>query len=242
VDDLARQLAQQQAPAQALPTSEPSTLAHLEAPPIVPPTTTGSAVSPAAINPLTSEAPLAIIFTLTPEDLIAAEIYRVHHVPALRRQQVYGRLVWLALTVCLSGILLLLFFLSIHWLVLIAVGWVTILPLTVLLNDLLLKNYSIKKMIEKAVHAGKYRDMFVRQQVTVSSDGYTIVSPHVEVKHAWQVVKQIAVTETHIYLFTSESGANIIPKRAFANNEEADAFIRLTQHYHSAVHQQTSYE
>lgn len=45
--------------------------------------------------------------------------------------------------------------------------------------------------------------------------------------YRWSGIKDVAQTKDHIFMFTDAHMAHIIPKRAFANQSDAEAFVNL---------------
>ena len=52
-----------------------------------------------------------------------------------------------------------------------------------------------------------------------------------EVKTRWNGVHKVVETATHIFLWNSPNEAHIVPKRAFANEEDALRFARMATDY-----------
>lgn len=66
-----------------------------------------------------------------------------------------------------------------------------------------------------------------RHQLRLSADGIHEVQPYGEAHHRWSVVQQVLEGPEHLFVGVLPGGHYIVPKRAFANREDQEAFRRL---------------
>ncbi len=57
-----------------------------------------------------------------------------------------------------------------------------------------------------------------------------------EVKTRWQGINKVVETATHIFLWISPSQAHVVPKRAFASEEDATTFAQNATNYWKSAH------
>lgn len=60
--------------------------------------------------------------------------------------------------------------------------------------------------------------------ISVSSHGVSFKSEVADLKYDWQAFLRIEETPTHFFLYTDKLMGYIVPKRGFANTEEAERF------------------
>jgi len=171
-------------------------------------------------------------YTLTPADIIDYEVYCAHHVPVVIRIKNRTRTQWIAISAVLLGILVLLIYLQVHWLLLLPIVWLVVMAITILLNHLLLLDYSIKKMVEKATKKGKYKNLLAAQTISIDQKTFTVSTDGVETRRDWSVVRQLTILEKHIYIFIADNCAHIVPKHAFQDETAFDSFAQLVRRYY----------
>ena len=60
---------------------------------------------------------------------------------------------------------------------------------------------------------------------TLSDDGVRVVSPLSDFLWRWPAIQKLSVTRSHVFAHTAGVGAIIIPRRAFADEAEFEAFV-----------------
>jgi hypothetical protein len=68
-----------------------------------------------------------------------------------------------------------------------------------------------------------------RHRIVLSQDGLIESTPVGESRTSWAGVDRIEQDPHNIYIYTSLAAAHVIPKRAFRDLEEADAFYRFSR-------------
>jgi hypothetical protein len=159
-------------------------------------------------------------FTITAEDLVA---FKQHcgHTSLLVRNSFRGCLVAVPL---LIGILIILSRPDLLiWFVLAGIAWFLLVPLAwqrLVIGDV------------ARVNANKIGPGILGQHtITISEQLLHEVTDVNNTKYAWGNIQGIEQTEQHVYIFTNMLCAHIIPKRAFATHEQAEAFYRAAQTY-----------
>lgn len=67
--------------------------------------------------------------------------------------------------------------------------------------------------------------------IAIGPEGVRERSPVGESTTAWMGIERIEENEHYLFLYTGPLQAHVIPKRAFASGQEADAFFQLAQTY-----------
>lgn len=68
-----------------------------------------------------------------------------------------------------------------------------------------------------------------RHRVTLGEDGVTESTSVGESRTAWAGVDRVEQSPDYIFIYTTPAAAHVIPKRAFKDPEEAEAFFRLAR-------------
>jgi hypothetical protein len=180
---------------------------------------------------------VTIDFEVTPDDIIAYNLYCLHHVSSVRQVQMRSRALWgtiaiLALIITLAvrtNLLLVGIFGTILWI-----------SSVLVINHIFFLDYSIKKLVQKQIRKGRYTKAMGQQSLSISPEAYTHISPFAEVKRTWQTTEKIQVTDSHAFIFVDKSCAEIVPRRAFAENEMWQEFVRTLQTYHAEAVRSTT--
>lgn len=70
------------------------------------------------------------------------------------------------------------------------------------------------------------------RRLWISTDGFEITSEHQYLRNTWSTVWLIDSTEDHAFFYTTMHQAHTIPRRAFENERDFEAFIDLACQYH----------
>ena len=73
------------------------------------------------------------------------------------------------------------------------------------------------------------RGQLGRHRLVLGDEGLTESTAVGESRTRWAGVDRVEQTPDYIYIYTSPAAAHIVPKRAFPNPAQADAFYRLSQ-------------
>jgi len=169
-------------------------------------------------------------FDLTKEDVIAFNMYHYAHSPSLRRKK-WVNLVWgmvLALVCVLAAI-------AVKgsggsadflWSLLVSI------PLYIACYPFLLRRAQ-RTAVERLIAEGQNRDQFGKKQVTITPIEITAGGDLTSTTVRWKAVERIEVAEAYAYVYFSALQAVIIPRRAFASDEEFSAWVETARKYAS---------
>ena len=73
------------------------------------------------------------------------------------------------------------------------------------------------------------RGQLGRHRLVLGEDGLTESTAVGESRTSWSGVDRVEQSADYIYIYTSPAAAHVVPKRAFPNPEQAEAFYRLSQ-------------
>ena len=168
---------------------------------------------------------MTVTFDLTIQDVVAFNIYHLHHSPALRRQIFLTRIVVAVLVAVLS------------------IAWVYLLdndalqsPITYVLSLIgamvmymiypRLATSSVKKRTVKLLQEGKNTAMLGQQQVILTNDALVCRSGAGDFSLRWPTVEKLAITEDHAFIYYGAISAIIVPKRA---SDQASTYTQFIQ-------------
>jgi hypothetical protein len=73
----------------------------------------------------------------------------------------------------------------------------------------------------------KNKTFYAQKTVTISDDGLFGESEYGKSEIRWKMVQKLARTRNYIFIYLSAEGAWVIPRRAFGNAAERDAFYDI---------------
>ena len=73
------------------------------------------------------------------------------------------------------------------------------------------------------------RGQLGRHRLMLGEEGLIESTAVGESRTSWAGVDRVEQSREYIYIYTSPAAAHVVPKRAFANPEQADAFYRLSE-------------
>jgi hypothetical protein len=73
------------------------------------------------------------------------------------------------------------------------------------------------------------RGQLGRHRLVLGEDGLVESTAVNESRTAWSGVDRVEQSADYIFIYTSPAAAHVIPKRAFSDPQEADAFFRLAR-------------
>jgi hypothetical protein len=80
----------------------------------------------------------------------------------------------------------------------------------------------------------KNPSILARRQLTIDAEGVEVTQKFHEHFNRWAAITKVGVTKTHIFLYSSSEGGDIVPRAAFADDAAFDEFVRLVREYMSA--------
>lgn len=171
---------------------------------------------------------------ITPDDLLAFNLYHLSHSPVVRRQ--YMR-TW--------------FFPAFVWLMICTAIWyladrergeplqtfLALLPLfggvpLYLIMFPLMQRRRLRKTITAMFEEGSNRALMSHHTIEISSDAISDSTGLSKTKMAWQGVDRIVRHDDYAFVYLNALEAVIIPRRAFADAARFDEFVMAADRYH----------
>jgi hypothetical protein len=180
---------------------------------------------------------MTVEYEITPDDLIAFNLYHHCHSPAARRQYLRSwfvpALVWLLVctgiwyfadrdrgTPLRTFIELLPLFGGVP-LYLVCFPWAY--------------RRRVRKIVAAMVGEGENRGLLCRHRVAISPDGIGDSCEFGQTSRAWRAVERVARNGDYAFVYTSALAAIIIPRRAFATPAEFENFVRTASDYRGTL-------
>ena len=175
---------------------------------------------------------MEVEYSLDMEDLLAFNQYLNSQSPSLRRVHLMRRLtlaialavLWVFLCVELGGD--------------IGPGACVILGLLLgLVNVVFFFLYPVRfrqrtrRLVERMYMEGQNLGLFTRRRMTITPETVTDATEVSVRTMKWVAVEKIAVDQRHAYFYVSAASAFILPKAAFATEEEFQEFVETSQGY-----------
>ena len=177
----------------------------------------------------------SVEFELQVEDLVSFQVQHWKTTPALRRQRLTQRIVQ-PLAVIVIGGLIMAFDRSqprLLWLVMFAT-----LSLVVAFNS---REASWRRLMDRNVRKhyseGKNRKLFGWHRVTIDAAGIHETSQYWESFIRWRGVERVDVSFEHVLIDVTTAYSVLIPKLAFRDQWQLDAFVEAAQRYHREAEQ-----
>ena len=89
----------------------------------------------------------------------------------------------------------------------------------------------IKRNARKIYSEKESKGVLGKHSIAIRADGVTERSAVGESRTGWEGIERIAADGQYVYLYIGPLQAHVIPKRAFQNDEEVEAFLQLAQTY-----------
>jgi hypothetical protein len=94
----------------------------------------------------------------------------------------------------------------------------------------LLERWLMRRTILQLIRDEKPgRGLLGRHRIVATEEGLTESTPVGESRTSWAGVDRIEEDPRYIFIYTSVAAAHIIPKRAFSDPQEAEAFYRFSR-------------
>jgi hypothetical protein len=164
---------------------------------------------------------MQIEFDLNKQDYIDFNLYHAKTSQAVKKSLFFQRfgppVLFLVLSFLLEAITVIPL---LYWLIafsVVAVLWILFYP--AYLNKILTNR------ISRMVDEGKNKDLLGRRVMIIDEKGIEGKSENGETRIAWSGVERIVSADHFILIYTSSISAYIIPGRAFATDQDRDAFL-----------------
>ena len=83
---------------------------------------------------------------------------------------------------------------------------------------------------------GRNKNILTDQSITLTDGGILVETQNNRFESDWAAVQRASQSKSDIYIFLSQNGGHVIPKRAFSSRGEADAFYAyILSHWKPAV-------
>jgi hypothetical protein len=93
-----------------------------------------------------------------------------------------------------------------------------------------LERWLIRRAILQLLKAEKPgKGLLGRHRIVLSQEGLMESTPVGESRTSWAGVDRVEQDSHNIYIYTSLAAAHVIPKRAFSDSQEADAFYEFSR-------------
>jgi hypothetical protein len=171
---------------------------------------------------------MEVEYDLTPDDLYAFQWRSVFVSPRGRRARRTAHLVWVLLVLLFATLPVI----GANGVAFSRVNLTVILvtTLVVLLFAWSLERWLIRLTILKQLkHEKPGKGLLARHRIVLSQDGLIESTAVGESRTSWAGVDRIEQDPHNIYIYTSLAAAHVIPKRAFRNPQETDAFYQFSR-------------
>jgi hypothetical protein len=162
-------------------------------------------------------------YEITKDDIIGFNLYHSRHSPAVRRQYLRA---WLIP--------------ALIWLIKLLRTFLDLLPLFSAIPLYLLYfpwayHRRLRKMVGGMVGEGQNRGYSGRRRTTISPEGITESGEFGEHRTVWRAVERLVRVNGNLYVYTNAVSAVIVPRRAFENPSDFDAFTDSASKYHETA-------
>ncbi len=167
---------------------------------------------------------MEITYTLTPDDVVAFHRFQVRHSPAWRRSILTG----IGTGVISAAVLFIIFRGWESWInavfpVAFPIVYIALYPISVYLG--------VGRSGLNMVRDGKNKGLWGPHALAIDESGVRESTEVGESSVKWQGVERVAASPSHLYIFTGSNAAHVIPRRAFAEPQQADQFFHQAQAY-----------
>jgi YcxB-like protein len=177
---------------------------------------------------------MEVEFVLRPDDVMAFHDYLWAHPPKQARTLAASGLSWGL--VLISGLLSLC---SAYWLLQGDYSFITVYPPVLFLMALLLRlswrsrsRWIVRRNLARKVD--KNAKLLGWQRLALTPEALAASSEHSTTTLAWAAIEKIVITEKHALIFDSPTTAYVVPRRAFADEDEFREFVATARDYRDA--------
>src|SRR5262245_14188097 len=189
---------------------------------------------------------MTVTFTLTLDDYTAYVLYQVQRGPRVGQGPWLGRMPsWVTRLLQVMGLLLLAGGIILQLVLFIKCGGLDLsliagcLGLAMLCYHLLFigttVETTIKAMVRRQHANGELDRLLGEQQLELRANEYIVTTSYGTSAIAWSAVEKIVTTQEHAFIYHGEHGSNILPKHAFASEEEFTTFVEKVRAYQEAA-------
>ncbi|MGE0538489.1 MAG: YcxB family protein [Pirellulales bacterium] len=91
---------------------------------------------------------------------------------------------------------------------------------------------TIDRNMRRLCADGKNRNLFGWHRVTIDTAGYHETSQYSESFYRWPAIERVDSSPQHVLVYLSSAYSVLIPKLAFRDQAQLDAFVAAAQRYH----------
>jgi hypothetical protein len=172
---------------------------------------------------------LQVEYDLTAEDVVTLSLFHYKHSPTVRRSWLMLRVVVPIIWILIgffensrerhyAGIAPLPFFISL------SVLYILLMPAY--------SRYRTRRITLRLLSEGKNKGFDGPHSLTIGPEGIVAESATGDARSNWSVVEKLETDKEHFYIYTSAVNAIILPKRAFADENEFQEFVASVQTYY----------
>lgn len=166
---------------------------------------------------------MKIKYDITKDDYIKFNLYHLESSPSVKKELIIHRFIIPLLLVGLSAAFYVLtglpLYIGLPLFIGIGIVWAIYYPKFYKKNAL--------KNVSKMVDSGFQSSGVSKNTINVLDEGIHSSSRAGQSINRWDEVKKIHQTDEHIFIYVTDKIAHVIPKRAFANEEEEKEFMEI---------------
>jgi hypothetical protein len=100
---------------------------------------------------------------------------------------------------------------------------------------------ALKKHLHKNVVKGMYANILGLNRMTLAENGVTVKAPIGESRIEWAHIAGVTmIAEGSLYLLLADGKSFIVPRRAFATDQDRQAFFDLASGYYKKAHEKVA--
>jgi hypothetical protein len=93
--------------------------------------------------------------------------------------------------------------------------------------------------IRRQLRQGKNARLLEQRTLKISPEGISYLSAELAAMTMWTAVEKIVVRKDHAFFYVGTATAHILPRRAFANDQEFTDFVETAQRYFEAANKES---
>jgi hypothetical protein len=171
-----------------------------------------------------------ITYRMTPDDLIAFNIYSASNSPTIRAQHRNSRII---ATIIPAVLILILTDYSNETINIYTFLFPLLASIVTFFVYNPIANHNQRKVLDKVIKSESSKQFFAERTVTLYPEHIQTISEMEENTMQWGTIKDVKIVPDYVYLFIDTVHAIIIPKRAFPNELAFEEFtqeaVRLQQ-------------
>ncbi len=95
--------------------------------------------------------------------------------------------------------------------------------------------YGFAKIVRRMLGEGLNVALLCRRRVAIDRDAISVVSEYFERKTRWPAVEKVVETGDYLFIYLSSVQAEIVPRRAFADESRFRSFVEAAKRYYRAA-------